>query len=445
MNTEWYILIGVLIAPVGIWLLLSYPWFAIAMLLMVPLVKPAAVTYVPFFRFVDLTVLVNVVVGLVGIWAYMRSRDTNEKLYIPWSMLFCIGTVALVFVVGLLWTPAPDYGAQKLQRFMGIGLPFLVLPAFFIRSTRHGMGVLHILIIVSALVAFMLIFEPQSVLEAKRYGIHYGRRTFFGSDPNTPAVVIIVGMLPLLMAISTGVASKWLKLFGFVLFPLCLAAILVSGSRANLLGLFISLLFLPFLSKGTLSNKGLFLLLLFTSGIILIAFLLPSMEGQIPVERWLGFSDQLQKGDLASSRTQAWIFCLENAWDKYFFLGHGPGSYAFDFLKKDAALWPHNIVLEALYEAGIVGFIAIFTFFVLCVHTAWRGMRSSRTAEDRLLVAAPIAIVLSVTVTALTHWNLDGARFLYLFAGILHASVAQVVKQSRITDDRKTQNERSLQ
>ncbi|MCX5807662.1 MAG: O-antigen ligase family protein [Proteobacteria bacterium] len=423
----------VAMAMAAVCILAVYPWSVFALLLMVPLIKMAATTSASILKSFDLTVLANILAGAVGLWAYKRTPE-KPRLHFPFKMLLCLVAVELVFMVGLLWTSAPNYGLQKMVRLGGIGIPYLLLPAFFVHSVEDGRKVLKVLIFVGAVVAAVLIVAPQGSQSVMRYGRLYGRSTFFGSDPNTPATLVVAGMIALAGMVLTGAASRWLKYSSFLLaLPFGLIAVLATGSRANLVGL---LAVLPILSLFSGSKKigKMVLLSVLALGALVLAFMLLPQVGPVDQARWFKFADKFETGDLAGTRSLAWHFCLTKAWDQMLLLGHGPGSYAVNFLMKDSPMWPHNIVLEALYEGGLFGAAAIVVFFVLCFRTMLRGARASRNSNDRLLVGTVSAVVLSMSVPALTHWDLDGARFLYLFAGLLHVSVQHVVQEVDVTD-----------
>jgi O-antigen ligase len=435
MHTEFIFIVIILIASAGACALYFCPQIAIGILLMIPLVKAAALSSIPFFASVDLTVLANVLAGGIGIIVFLRNRNNYARLALPSYMLLCLGLVGFVFIIGMLWTTAPHYGLQKLTCFIGIGIPFLILPVFFIRSTRHGILLMYVLIVVGAVVALVLLFAPHSTLEVQRYGEHYGRSTFFGSDPNTPAVIPSVGIIVLSAAVINGVASRWTWILTLISLPLSLAAILLTGSRAILSALMLGLIFVFFVPKTSHLLRQICFWFTVVSLILLVSFFLSPVTTRIPFERWSHFTHQLEQGDLTSTRTPAWLFCIENAWDAKAIFGHGPGSYSVDFLKKDEPLWPHNIVLEALYEGGIVSCLAIIFFFVVCLFTLSKGLRAANTPLNIFLIAAPGAVIIVMSVVSMTHWNLDGSRFLYLFAGILYANTTQVVMQTNTCDN----------
>ena len=97
-----------------------------------------------------------------------------------------------------------------------------------------------------------------------------------------------------------------------------------------------------------------------------------------------------------------------------------------DLFHADTPAWPHNIVLEVLYEAGLAGAVAMVIFFLVTVREGRRGLRQATDPQDRLLVLAPLAMLLLFFVQAMTHWDINGARYLFFFAGLLHANVAQL-------------------
>ncbi|MCK8603936.1 O-antigen ligase family protein [Desulfoferrobacter suflitae] len=412
-----------LLIVAGIWILIVHPWMAIGLLVMVPIVKVPAVNYVPFFGAVDLTVFANLLAASAAFLAYARRPSKTMAPQIPYPMLASLGVVVFVSLLGLLWTTAPQYGQQKLIRFVGIGLPYLLLPSFFVYTKGDAVRLLFLVIAISVVIALGLIALPNSHLAGVRYGFYYDRGTFLGSDPNTPATLIVAGLLVLLTGVLTGSTPNILKYTVFLIFPIGLGGILISGSRANLLGLCTFLPFAPFIVGRQGRGKLKFVSLVATSIIFLTAFLVPIMNQEIPVERWLDFSEQIKQGDLSNTRSQAWAFCLTNAWDHLILLGHGPGSYAMDFLHKDQPLWPHSILLEALYEEGLIGIMAVLYFFIVCLRTTLRGLHACQSREDVFLVVGVSALVWSMTVPALTHWDFNGSRFLYLFAGLLHSTV----------------------
>jgi len=83
-------------------------------------------------------------------------------------------------------------------------------------------------------------------------------------------------------------------------------------------------------------------------------------------------------------------------------------------------------VIEAIYETGMIGTVALLTFFWITLRQIQYGLRAARDPKDRFAVLAPTVMIFIFGLQTMVHWDLDGARFLYLFAGLLHVSVVQV-------------------
>jgi O-antigen ligase len=435
-----YFVLTIVLAPIVV-LLFIYPWLSIAMLLLAPIMKPGMEFYVPVLRTVDLTVLVCALSGTAGIAAYLRRGDSGSRLSLPWAQLSCMLVLGAAMLVGLFWTTGPDYGGQKTVSFMGIGIPFLLLPAFLVRSEKDAMRTITTVIVVGTLAAVAMIINPTSEVAALRFGRGYGRGTLFGSDANTPAIIISTGVLAYatVFVVKAGV-SKAIARLALIALPLGLVAVLVSGSRASMLGLIGGGMMLPLLAGRGGRGKGVFIFSILIPATLLVVMLffagLPGIGG----DRWRHFfslaQDPTGETSLAGTRSVHFAFCLQNAWDQPF-MGHGPGSFGVDCFQLTSPLWPHNIVLEALYENGLIGMVALLMFLLVTARIGVRGLRLTRSGQERMLVVVPIIMFIFMMVPGLTHWSLEGIRLLYLYAGLVHAvsvQIAAVAEQQAFAD-----------
>lgn len=418
--------IVIILAVLGLVLILAYPWISVAALLLVPVFKVAASYYVPVFRTVDLTLAACAVAGVMAVWTYLRRSEHRADLSVPWAALICMSVIALDFAMGLLWTSAPDYGLRKVVRFTGIAIPYLLLPTFFVRTKKDGHRMILMVVLVGLLVATWLTVAPRSVLSEIQYSRGYSRGTVLGSGSNIPAAITAVGMLTLLTTfVVAGSATRLLRYLALIALPLGLLAILITGSRSNMLALILAATALPFLSGRSGRGKGMFIIFGAMPAMIILAFTLSMTSEMFTVDRWFDFASSLTTLEATGSRSSLWMFCLQNWWERPL-LGHGPGSFAMDLFHVDVPMWPHNIMFEALYEAGLVGATALTLFFFFTLREGRRGLRRAVSPQDRLLVAAPFMMVIFMIIPAMTHWDIEGVRFLYLFAGLLHANVGQL-------------------
>ena len=115
----------------------------VAALLAVVLVREPLVLYVAFLYIgvfkdeplvsaspVDPTLLL--VVLLAGVCAHRLATGRVKRVPRPFAAILALLVVALL--LGLLWTPAPDYGGDKALRFIVLTLPAALAPFFLVED-----------------------------------------------------------------------------------------------------------------------------------------------------------------------------------------------------------------------------------------------------------------------------------------------------------------------
>ncbi len=419
-------LIAAFAALVLLLLLLWCPWLSIALLLVLPVVKAGAEYYVPLFQQIDLTAAVCTSVGALALWNLVRRADRKTPLAIPWKLLGCLLVLGFALCVSLAWTSAPDYGLRKAYRFVGIGIPYLLLPCFLIRSEQDAQRTLRTIMVVGVLIAMAIILLPRTYLEQTVYGRGYLRTTVWASSPVISATIISLGLLCHLAGlVLPGGLSRAARYSTIILLPLGLFAILKTGTRSVLFGTLAATVLLPLLAGQRSRLKALFLLFVAIPLATGVGIAYVDATTTRTVERWTRIIEPGGRDELVEGRAYHYSFCLLNWWKRPL-LGHGTGSFAVDAFGKDEPAWPHNIILEAMYETGLAGTCALLAFLLITVRMALRGLRLAVTPPVRFLATAPTACLVMLLTQSLSHADLDGARLLFLFAGVLFANLWQV-------------------
>lgn len=416
----------IILSVVGLVLVFVFPWLSHALLLSIPTVKAGAQYYIPFLAKYDLTVLACIVAGAAGLWNLLRSPHRSVRLALPWKQLGCMIALGIALAMGLVWTTAPEYGLKKVVGFLGIGIPYLLLPSFLIRSKREGMITIAMTALVGMAAACAILFLPETYLQRVTYGRGYIRSTVLGGSAIMPGVLASAAAIVVLCAFMLrGSVNRFVRYATFFVLPLCVIAILKTGTRSALAALFVVIVVTIIVSGRRMWGRGLFVMMVAIPTTLIMALFYLAPRSRHLAERWMQATPMGDASQLVLSRTDHYLYCLTHWWSRPLF-GHGPGSFAMDAMGLDEIAYPHNILLEALYEVGMVGFVALTLFMYVTLRNGVRAIRLARTPQDTLLIVAPFALFGLLLLQSMVHWDLNGVRFLYLFAGTLHACQVQV-------------------
>ncbi|MBD3347747.1 MAG: hypothetical protein GF400_00955 [Candidatus Eisenbacteria bacterium] len=103
---------------------------------------------------------------------------------------------------------------------------------------------------------------------------------------------------------------------------------------------------------------------------------------------------------------QAMTTYADGSWADMVF-GHGTGSFAHFFLGSDRQSYPHNLLVEILFENGLVGFVLLISCLALPVAPLLnRATRKAITADAE--VRSVIAIALAFYSYAVIHSQFSG-------------------------------------
>jgi O-antigen ligase len=390
-------------------------WIALGCLLCLPMAKYVLVTYVGLG--VDPSLLVfGALLWVHAVYFYRYpARVAGHLACVCRGYLGLMVAMSILMGLSLLWTNAPEYGLQKTIRFTFIGIPYLMVPAIYISDKRSAMTFSSMLLWIAVATSILTIILGQGEMGADRYGRGFFRTTLLGADPNAIAFTCVSGVVLLIARLYMRQRSLVFRDSVSVLFlAICLYSLYRTGSRAALCGTAMVLGFLLLeASRGRIHDlaRGMALLLA-TAGILL----------------WIGFSDDtlwdrnldfvrmLHERDYASTtRAEAWIFCCEGAMAAPI-AGHGVGSFAMDAWGVDSPVWPHNIVLEMLYELGIPGAACSVCLILLAAGLSVNVLCAKNMNRLRFMGAL---LFLGLLPFPLLHWDVDGSRYFYMVLGFI--------------------------
>ena len=147
------------------------------------------------------------------------------------------------------------------------------------------------------------------------------------------------------------------------------------------------------------------------------------------------FSGSYDVKEIMRDRTQLFGMVWEN-FGKSPVFGRGTGAFAMDMWGKDERKFPHNIILELLYENGIIGVI-IFIFYMWAIYRRWRDSKRLLLKEEMWgpeivgYVNIVGLLVLFTLSQAMKSSDIEGNRFMFFCCGLVLASLSALVMSTR--------------
>jgi len=270
--------------------------------------------------------------------------------------LFCIQ-----ITIGIFYTNAMNYGSHKVLLFISLVIPSLLISGVTLKLNKY----IFVSIIFLMLAVFNEFGSPLSILNEIT--------SFYrlGSEDNNPIALsrgLGLGFISGLFLLKPEL-SKIKKIMIFVLIFLFFIYMILTASKGPIIALLISLIFYflfnPYKKKITINNK--YVLLVF----IMLGFLMVKYFRLILSPFDFTFIENRTKGGSFSSRLELYEILLNDFYNSGVFnllFGKGTGNYGFLYSGMDQAEYPHNMILEVLYENGIIGLIILLTIiFVLLI------------------------------------------------------------------------------
>ena len=151
-------------------------------------------------------------------------------------------------------------------------------------------------------------------------------------------------------------------IFNIIILLLCLFAIIISGARGPIIALLFSVIVMNLFHKKGLS-RILFLSFIFFISSYIFFFLFYDKFGYLIERTGLRFLTLFDGGFEGNERYELLNFSLEKISNSFsdLMFGFGFASFGQEYFGIPVYAYPHNIIIEVLFELGLVGMI----FFVI--------------------------------------------------------------------------------
>jgi len=328
-----------------------------------------------------------------------------------WLVALCCA-----LAVGVLYTASDrSYALEKLFSFAVLGvLAVYVLPRWLACYCRsYEVFIRRVLVawvvVAGVLSALAFLIAPGLGFARSLGGSYLSWGHFLGGA--------IVGDLVLLLSAKT----QRQRIVLFLLLPLLLGAMTYARARGPLIGLAVVLLVMAMAGLMVPLRRRLLVVLVAVS---VVGGVLVGMPPDLRHRYSRLFTEDV--GGSVLFRVEAYKQALR-VFGESPLLGAGTGSYdAFH----ERFSYPHNILLEALAENGLFGFIALCGFLLSLGARAIGTVRRSMPGK-RVLVAGPALILLYMLVGSLVSGDLT-SRSLLFAAGLAAAACSRKKTAGRI-------------
>jgi O-antigen ligase len=224
------------------------------------------------------------------------------------------------------------------------------------------------------------------------------------------------------------VRRKWVDvIWGLPFGLLALVYLLATGSKGPLLALLFACVCTPILlMRGVINRLALVTLVVGATllGSVMLMEFLPKAFVQ---ERFI------EKIENLSLRLPAYKMTLNAIIDSdplALLVGHGTGDFGYLELRKDDRAYPHNMLLEVLYENGLVGFGVIVVAIVLPAIAVMRTRGQPLAQEHRVVLTALTISYIAAVANAQFSGDL-GANLLIGMFGAATVALARVNTMQR--------------
>ncbi len=317
------------------------------------------------------------------------KRLLNNKIVRALGALFFIYLLASIFSVDPLFS---FWGSPyRSGGFVNFAFYFIFAFAIFVffKNRKDWEKAWIFSISIGALVSLLAIFQYYGLFNI----------TIAGQPASTLGNPILLAIYLLLLSFPTlsfainepldSSEDKIRKIFYIASLLIFLFAILISGTRAVYLGIFVGVLFflLAYPKKLKKIKIGIAIFLILVFGIILYANIHPQLPEVLQNRATQGLIGQLSiKKALNDGRFGEWKIAVKEVIDRPI-LGWGPENFSVGFDKNydpmttSSPWWDraHNILLETGADAGILGIVAYLALFVVLF---WQLQKTKHKSED---------------------------------------------------------------
>lgn len=397
-----------LVALVGVALLLRYPPVLLAAFVFLPFFEEA-----PLIRLLpgDPTVMLGVL--LVGVYA--RRLAARSVSAIPAGLVIPFVLIGAALAIGLIGTPAPAYGGEKVLKYFTVTLTAAVAPFFVVRTRAELMQFLGAIAAGAVVIAAVTPVLKPTVIPGITFELDTEGRYSFGGQI-MPARFLCTAALVLIVA-PTFVRGR-VRFLG----PLAAAGVMFValgfGARGPIVALVVALAGVVLLS-GLRAPRQLVLVLL---AVVAAGMALPfvSLPGQSAGRLAEVASDPagVLRGDTRAALYDEAVRLIR----EHPLTGIGTGGFSSYTLvlmpPKFTVEYPHNIFLELSTDVGVVPAVVLLLPIAAGIAILLRRVRLTTDRAERHIAILVLGLFLLNLFATQFSGDINDNRTMWLFLAL---------------------------
>lgn len=301
------------------------------------------------------------------------------------------------------WAPRPSLSLELWAKAWPYLITFLILSPLVVTETKDLRSAYTALVLIGGTLSILLLFFVK--WEARRIVLLDGLGDQGLGNPLTAAAMAGMVALVAILADPWPQSKVWIP-FKWALVTLCLALVVKSGSRGQLLGiLLVSVACWP-IGRGLTNIKQ----FIFLSFVILFLGLVTNLAIQEfstqQVNGGRGRWSEESAQESISGRLNNALLLVRLAYSSPETVLFGLGNSA-SYDPRILGIYPHFVPLEVLAEEGLIGFGLYGMIFYCVLRSAFRSFRIlAGEPKERLLLGGLVGLYLFTLILSLKQGSL---------------------------------------
>lgn len=310
-------------------------------------------------------------------------------------------------LISLFWSPVIVESFLFILRQIFFGILMLIVLNYKMSFERLSTLMKNWIVfsILPGIIAIFQVATKKGILMRENVGSDFWTRGYgLTSHPNFLAYYLMITILLLVILYSSDIINLKRGYF-FLILIIDFTALLITFSRGALIGLIIGLS-IYFIIKD-------FRYFIWSPIIFLIAIMTPGVR-----YRFLELFDlsKLLESSSFAWRLMNWLRIIEKFDETIIIFGSGLKSAQYYF-----AYAPHNEYLGFLFENGLIGFLAFYSFLVYLFISYYRAYKNSLGREKHYFLSGIILLVVVLIVSVADNFFMvpSTAYYFWFYNGLL--------------------------